>query len=63
MKLSCMASTAPSDDAVLTVGEQRRLGHAEAHLLAFHVAAGLRIAGRLLRWNGAKAGLGVASDA
>ena len=41
MKLSCIESTAPSEEAVGHGGEQRGLPDAEADLLAFHVAAGL----------------------
>ena len=42
VKLSCMALTAPHEASVVIDGEQRGGGDAEAHLLAFHVAAGSR---------------------
>ena len=45
---SCIEFTAPQRRGGGDGGEQRRGGDAEAHLLAFHVAAGLRGARRLV---------------
>ena len=63
MKLSCIESTAPSEDAVRDRGEQRGLADAEADLLALHVAAGLHCAGRLVDVERANAGLACVSPA
>ena len=41
-------STAPHEAAVVIAREQRRIGDAEAHLLAFHVAARLQVLARLI---------------
>ena len=46
VKLSCMELTAPHEASVVDDREQRGVGHAEPHLLALHVAAGLHDAGR-----------------
>ena len=48
VKLSCMALTAPQRGVGGDGREQRRVGDAEADLLAFHVAAGLHRARRLV---------------
>ena len=48
IRLSCIVLTAPQDASVVIVGEQRGIGDAEAHLLAFHIAARLQIACRLI---------------
>ncbi len=42
VKLSCMALTAPQLASVVTVAKSAEVGDAEAHFLAFHVAARLR---------------------
>ena len=46
VKESCIAFTEPLEAAVVAVAQIAEFDDAEAHLLAFHVAAGLHVAGR-----------------